>query len=55
MLTRTRDSGLIVARVWVLGLVACGTAQTNITPDEARTIAKEAYIYGFPVRPREVA
>ena len=25
------------------------SAQTNIAPDEARAIAKEAYIYGYPM------
>ena len=24
-------------------------AQTSVTPAEARAIAKEAYIYGFPI------
>ncbi len=24
-------------------------AQTGVTPEEARAIAKEAYIYGFPI------
>ncbi len=24
-------------------------AQTNVTPEEARAIAKEAYIYGYPM------
>ena len=24
-------------------------AQSSVSPDEARAIAKEAYIYGFPV------
>ena len=49
MLTKARDSGSIVALVLVLGLTSCETAQTDITPDEARTIAKEAYIYGYPM------
>jgi hypothetical protein len=31
----------------VLSLSSC--AQTNITPEEARVIAKEAYIYGYPM------
>ena len=31
---------------WVLPTVQ---AQTSVTPAEARTIAKEAYIYGFPM------
>jgi hypothetical protein len=28
---------------------AVARAQTNVTPAEARAIAKEAYIYGFPM------
>ncbi|MCH8960223.1 MAG: DUF1254 domain-containing protein [Bacteroidetes bacterium] len=47
MLRRRLNAGLIVALV--LGLVGCEAAQTNITPDEARAIAKEAYIYGNPL------
>ena len=47
MLRRRLNAGLIVALV--LGLVGCEAAQTNITPDEARAIAKEAYIYGNPM------
>lgn len=38
-----------VALALVLGLAACETALTNIRPDEARAIAKEAYIYGYPM------
>ncbi|EUB75564.1 protein of unknown function DUF1254 [Pseudomonas sp. GM41(2012)] len=29
--------------------LAVARAQTNVTPTEARAIAKEAYVYGFPV------
>ncbi|TDJ68549.1 MAG: DUF1254 domain-containing protein [Proteobacteria bacterium] len=47
MLRRRLNAGLIVALV--LGLVGCEAAQTNITPDEARAIAKEAYIFGYPM------
>jgi len=47
MLRRRLKAGFIVALV--LGLVGCEAAQTNITPDEARAIAKEAYIYGNPM------
>jgi len=43
-------------KLFVSGRCACDFglgpvlgAKTNITPDEARAIAKEAYIYGFPV------
>jgi len=36
-----------------LGLIAfalaCKSPKTEITPEEARAIAKEAYIYGFPI------
>jgi hypothetical protein len=31
---------------WV---VATAQAQTTVTPEEARAIAKEAYVYGFPM------
>ncbi len=47
MLKRTRHSSLIVALA--VGLGGCGATQTDITPDEARIIAKEAYIYGYPM------
>ena len=47
MLRRRLKAGLIVALV--LGLVGCEAAQTNITPDEARAIAKEAYVYCNPM------
>ncbi len=30
-----------------LALAACGPGE--LTPDEAQAIAKEAYIYGFPL------
>jgi hypothetical protein len=30
-------------------LIGCSANETSITPSEARAIAKEAYIYGFPV------
>lgn len=32
-----------------LALAACGRQAPKVTPDEARAIAKEAYIYGFPL------
>ncbi|MGB8422497.1 DUF1254 domain-containing protein, partial [Paraburkholderia sp.] len=32
-----------------LALVATANAQPSVTPAEARAIAKDAYIYGFPV------
>ncbi|MGH8173710.1 MAG: DUF1254 domain-containing protein, partial [Rhodanobacteraceae bacterium] len=40
--------GTIVAAVAVLSLSAAH-AQSSVTPEEARAIAKEAYIYGFPM------
>ncbi len=40
----TRVAALVIS---ALALSSC--AKTNITPDEARAIANEAYIYGFPV------
>lgn len=47
MLARTFTVGLAVALA--VGLVGCEAAQPDITPDEARTVARDAYIYGFPV------
>jgi hypothetical protein len=38
-----------VAVLPVLGLTAAD-AQISASPAEARTIAKEAYVYGFPIR-----
>ena len=32
-----------------LGLSANASADFTATPEEARSIAKEAYLYGFPV------
>lgn len=43
---------IIFTTVIILALsfgVACTSATPDITPDEARAIAKEAYIYGFPM------
>ena len=37
------------AALLISALAMSSCTQTNITPDEARAIAKEAYIYGFPV------
>ena len=42
-----RNPGLMVALV--LGCSACEAGQTDITPDRARAIAKEAYIYAYPM------
>ena len=36
-----------VLMISALALTSC--AKTNITPDEARAIAKEAYLYGYPM------
>jgi hypothetical protein len=33
----------------LLMLQSCSLEQQQITPDEAKEIAKEAYIYGFPL------
>lgn len=41
------ESILMVALA--VGLGGCGAGQTSITADETRTIARDAYIYGFPV------
>jgi hypothetical protein len=38
----------VIVSALLLG-VACTSAPLDITPDEARAIAKEAYIYGFPM------
>lgn len=38
----------LVAALVISALALASCTQTNITPDEARAIAKEAYIYGFP-------
>lgn len=51
---RNRGKGLLLSFVFVaLGLVACSPAQqqsqSGFTPEEARKIAKDAYIYGFPI------
>jgi hypothetical protein len=47
---------MITRRVFVGGIALIPTsrltvahAQTGVSPDEARAIAKEAYIYGFPI------
>jgi hypothetical protein len=51
---RNRGRGLLLSFVFVaLGLIACNPAQqqsqSGLTPEEARRIAKDAYIYGFPI------
>ncbi len=38
---------LLVAALVILFSLSC--AQPTITPDEARAIAKEAYLYGYPM------
>ncbi len=41
---------LFVATVFVLSAVAaCGPKEPEITPAEIRAVAKEAYVYGFPL------
>ena len=37
--------GLLCSQLWV----STRRAQSSVSPDEARAIAKEAYIYGFPM------
>ncbi len=40
---------VILLAMLVVGCATKEQAQTNITPDEARAIAREAYTYGFPI------
>lgn len=47
---RIKFGTLTTVVVFVLSYgVACTSSTPEITPDEARAIAKEAYIYGFPM------
>jgi hypothetical protein len=39
---------LILVSILVAALTACNQ-QKGLSPEEAKTIAKEAYIYGFPM------
>ena len=41
-----------VACAWAvitLLLLTVACSKTSVTPEEARTIAKEAYVYGYPM------
>ncbi|MFV2071854.1 MAG: DUF1254 domain-containing protein [Thermoanaerobaculales bacterium] len=41
--------GIVCAIVVLLSTVGCGGPTASITPEEATAIAKEAFIYGFPM------
>ena len=45
--TKSAASAVAFAAAGVIGLPA--RAAVTVSPDEARAIAKEAYIYGFPM------
>jgi hypothetical protein len=46
---RITRSSIELAIIFVL-IAGCGTApEPSITPEEARTLAKDAYVYGFPM------
>ena len=48
----TRDllkHGIVWAIIVLLSTVGCSGPTASITPEEARAIAKEAYVYGFPM------
>ena len=62
MRTETRTVAVIVTLVVCLAASGCSTpshappaaapgasAQTSVTPAEARTIARDAYVYGYPM------
>jgi hypothetical protein len=48
-MTTTRLRALACTMVLLVSFPFTAAAQTDATPDEARVIAKEAYIYGFPL------
>ena len=49
-MTITRLKSIVCGMTFLLSVAfAMARAQTNVTPAEARAIAKEAYIYGFPM------
>ena len=61
-MTETRTVAVIVTLVVCLAASGCSTpsqappaaapgasAQTSVTPAEARTIARDAYVYGYPM------
>jgi hypothetical protein len=47
-LTRRDFTRASLLAAGLLGLRSTGAAADNVTAEEARAIAKEAYIYGFP-------
>ncbi|TDQ18223.1 hypothetical protein DFQ04_0021 [Algoriphagus boseongensis] len=44
-----KTNSLIIFSILLLLFGSCGTSENSLTPEEARAIAKEAYIYGFPL------
>jgi hypothetical protein len=40
---------VLVSAVMGLAITASAAHAQNLTPDEARAIAKDAYIYGYPL------
>lgn len=50
---RARSLAALFVLSLPFGLAACGdgsaTSDQAVTPEEARAIAKEAYVYGFPM------
>ncbi|MEW1741333.1 DUF1254 domain-containing protein [Nocardia beijingensis] len=50
--SRRRALGIAASSVAALGLAACGSAQDHATdsaPGDAATIAKDAYVFGYPL------
>ena len=45
----TRAQSFLAAMLAATLITGCATSSRDITPAEARAIAKEAYIYGFPL------
>ena len=45
----TRPGSVVLVLAGVLYLVGCKPRSESLTPEQAREIAKEAYIYGFPL------
>jgi len=43
------QGGVAWVIVVLLATLGCGGARTPVTPEEARAIARDAYIYGFPM------
>ena len=40
---------LVILAIGILALSSCNETTPKVTPAEAKQIAKEAYIYGFPM------